>query len=333
MEAALARVVSSSESAEATASEAASAIPATRPVPDRRRASRTIGLAVAAVSLAAVSTAVFSTRWRDRLLGGRGGSRPTQSAAGAPLDPSTVVRRVPLPKFKLVGAPSFDGTLFSIVDPDGNAAVVDLATGQQTRLTTDGVINEKDEQFAEFVSISADNKFVAYSWYALDGKYELRVIDMQGKRPRVLVRSDSLSYPVPIEWARDGQSILTTWSERIAPSRSRSYRRGTGRCARQGAGQRASDAREPVAERRVHRLRRAAAAVAYARDVFIIRSDGSNERRLIEHPANDANPVWADGQQVLFTSDRSGTMDVWGVSVDRGLPQGEPGSSTPTSAA
>jgi len=63
---------------------------------------------------------------------------------------------------------------------------------------------------------------------------------------------------------------------------------------------------------------------AYARDVFIIRSDGSDERRLVEHPANDANPVWApDGQRVLFTSDRSGTMDVWDVHVDRGLPQGE----------
>src|SRR4029079_9884129 len=62
-----------------------------------------------------------------------------------------------------------------------------------------------------------------------------------------------------------------------------------------------------------------------ARDIFIVRADGSDDRRLIEHPANDTNPVWSpDGHRLLFVSDRSGTPDVWTIDVAGGLAAGEP---------
>src|SRR5262249_14337935 len=65
--------------------------------------------------------------------------------------------------------------------------------------------------------------------------------------------------------------------------------------------------------------------LAAARDIFIVRNDGSGDRRLIEHAANDSNPVWSsDGLDVLFASDRSGTTDVWSVAVRGGLAQSEP---------
>ena len=64
---------------------------------------------------------------------------------------------------------------------------------------------------------------------------------------------------------------------------------------------------------------------ASARDIFIVRWDGSGERRLIEFPATDVAPVWtSEGDRVVFASDRSGTMDLWSLRVSGGLVQGEP---------
>ena len=64
---------------------------------------------------------------------------------------------------------------------------------------------------------------------------------------------------------------------------------------------------------------------ARERDIFLLPSDGSPESRLVQHPANDFVTGWTpDGRGLLFTSDRTGTMDLWFVQVDRGKPQGSP---------
>jgi len=65
-------------------------------------------------------------------------------------------------------------------------------------------------------------------------------------------------------------------------------------------------------------------AGAAARDLFIARVDGSDERLLVAHPAGDFAPVWTpDGERVLFASDRSGAVDLWNVDASDPTP-GEP---------
>jgi Tol biopolymer transport system component len=60
-------------------------------------------------------------------------------------------------------------------------------------------------------------------------------------------------------------------------------------------------------------------------DVALVATDGSGERTLIEHPANDEFVAWTpDGKGLLFTSDRSGTVDLWLVRVDDGRVEGLP---------
>ena len=86
----------------------------------------------------------------------------------------------------------------------GTSPIVDPATGQTRRVTTEGVL-DRQSQFAEFTVISPDNRLVVYQWQALDGKSELRLIEIDGKRPRVLIRSDALEEPIPIQWSRDGK--------------------------------------------------------------------------------------------------------------------------------
>ena len=45
--------------------------------------------------------------------------------------------------------------------------------------------------------------------------------------------------------------------------------------------------------------------------------DGSNLRRLTNNPASDVSPTWApSGTQIAFTSDRSGTPQIYVMGVD-----------------
>ncbi len=260
------------------------------------------------------------------MLGGHGGAPPAQSGGIAPAGSSVVVRKVTLPEAMLVGSPSADGKLFSLSDITGNVAVVDLATGEARRLTNDAVLEEKGSQYAEFSAISVDNRFVAYSWYALDGKYEIRIVDVEGKRARVLLRNDAVDYPMPIEWSRDGKWILATL---MRPDHSAqlalvSVDDGTVRPLKElGSLVPQHASLSPDGQFVVYDAPQVGSATG--RGVFIIRTDGSDDRRLVEGAANNASPVWTpDGRRVLFASDRSGTMDVWSVDVERGVAQGAP---------
>ena len=281
------------------------------------------GLAVAV----AIAIVIAPATWRDKIFGrhgsplGRGGQ-----GLGAAASSSVVVRRVSLPDdYFLIGRPSVDGNLFSLVDGTGNIGVIDLMTGQFRRMTNDAVLG-KDSQNAEHSTISADSRFVAYTWFALDGKYELRVADIDGQRPRVLLRSETIDYPWPVEWSRDGASILSVltrpdYSNVLA---SISIADGAVHAVKELGPVRPEHASlSPDGEFVVYDYPQQPAATA--RDIFIVRSDGSDERRLIEFPATDVDPVWTpDGRHVLFASDRSGTMDLWTVAVTGGRVQGEP---------
>ena len=47
-------------------------------------------------------------------------------------------------------------------------------------------------------------------------------------------------------------------------------------------------------------------------DIFIMDSDGSNERRLTDHPVNDGFHTWSpDGQQLAFSSSRNGWPEIY----------------------
>jgi len=53
--------------------------------------------------------------------------------------------------------------------------------------------------------------------------------------------------------------------------------------------------------------------------IFIADSDGSQERPLLSPPGTDYDPAWApDGSSIVFTSDRSGSADLYRVKPDGG---------------
>jgi len=52
-------------------------------------------------------------------------------------------------------------------------------------------------------------------------------------------------------------------------------------------------------------------------EIYVANRDGSNIRRLTNHPGIDISPTWSpSGTQIAFTSDRTGTPQIWIVGAD-----------------
>jgi Tol biopolymer transport system component len=64
---------------------------------------------------------------------------------------------------------------------------------------------------------------------------------------------------------------------------------------------------------------------AKERDIFVMAADGAHETVVVPHAADDYVLGWADGQHVLFGSDRlGGVMSAWSIRVVNGKRQGSP---------
>jgi dipeptidyl aminopeptidase/acylaminoacyl peptidase len=52
-------------------------------------------------------------------------------------------------------------------------------------------------------------------------------------------------------------------------------------------------------------------------ELYTMKPDGSDVRRLTDNPASDLQPAWSpDGQRIAFTSNRSGNSDIWVMDAD-----------------
>ena len=76
-------------------------------------------------------------------------------------------------------------------------------------------------------------------------------------------------------------------------------------------------------------------AFSYKGDIFAVSASGGQARQLTTNAAYDAYPIWSpDGSQIVFASDREGSMDVYIMSCKGGTdpqsPRGHP--DTPDNA-
>ncbi len=175
-------------------------------------------------------------------------------------------------------------------------------------------------------TFSRDGKWVAYSWYDMDEPrtYKLGVVDIEGTNPRVVYRERGTTIE-PAEWSPDGRWILALRTEtgRVEIILV-SAEDGSTRLVR--AFDESSNCDNP-------RLSHDGRYVSYDcqqddpadSDIVVVELATGEEHALVTHPANDRMLGWAaDGQHVLFRSDRSGTPGAWLLPVADGRANGTP---------
>ena len=215
----------------------------------------------------------------------------------------------------LEGAPSNDGRYFVSPDSDGNVSIRDLRTGQSRPVTHDA----KNGERAFHPVLSPDGKHVAYMWTG----NSIRVTSFDGARTR------TLNSGFPLGWTPDSKRLLAIHA--YDDSRGAEYSfisindgsRSFVKSFKMDKSDLPYDGSiSPDGRYIVYSVRSANAKI---RGIFAIAADGSHETPLIQGTANDTRPFWTpDGKAVVFTSDRSGTVDLWLIGIADGKPQGSP---------
>jgi Tol biopolymer transport system component len=239
--------------------------------------------------------------------------------AGGSTAPRGIAAHRVLAEFSPFGALSADGQRLSFPDwttGEGQLAVMDLESKQMRTLTRNEPLDSGESYGSAH---SPDGKQIAYACANAQGTLELRVVGLDGSGPRVLYRNPDLWRLEVQEWSSDGRYILCNFALRAGRSQIALVSAADGAAQilktfdspRPGKSSLAPDGRY----------------VAYdlGGDVFLLAVRGTQEAVLVEHPANDFNPIWTpDGSRILFTSDRTGTFGIWVLSVVDGKPQGAP---------
>ncbi|HUU28535.1 MAG TPA: tetratricopeptide repeat protein [archaeon] len=231
------------------------------------------------------------------------------------------------------GAISPDGRYISYADGGtGDLRVYDQDSGKKRHLTDNGT----GEEYAEESRWSPDSKQIVYTWYNKKGYYELRVIALDGSKPRIIygnAEAEKEKYVEPFGWFPDGRQILAVVYKNDGTSQivtvsctdgSIGVLKTPGRLGTTGYSHisLSPDGRYIAYD---SPPKEASSEASSNHDIFLLAVDGSSEIPLVEHPAHDYVLGWApDGKRILFASDRSGTWDAFLIKIADGKPQGAP---------
>ena len=224
-----------------------------------------------------------------------------------------------------LGSPSVDGRFLSFTDwSTGDLAVHDVQSGKDRRVTDKG--SWDSPSYAEFSVPSPDGKQIAYAWFIGPGlAYDLRVVDVDGSEPRVVLKNEDVHWLQPLAWSTDGDAIFVelvfTAGDQLGWVDVR------------------TGAFVPVGPRRDYLdgtidlspdKRRVAFSLEQSedtrrRDIFVTELSSGQERVLLDHPADDRVVGWApDGSSFIFLSDRTGEWGLWSADLVDGHVVGEP---------
>jgi len=245
-------------------------------------------------------------------------------AAGATGGSTMAVRRVwATPKGDSsisMGQVSPDGRFVTFTDwSTGDLAIHELATGQDRHLTNNGPYGTSDE-FTEFSVPSPDSRQVAYNWYNSDGSYDLRILGLDGSKPRVLrAAGNGVSDLFPLAWSPDGRHLFTefiktdgTYDMMLVTVADGS----TKLLKTMGADPSPGGVFSPDGRY---------IAWAVKDGISLVELQTGKEYPLVPDLAPHHVLGWSpDGRYILFSSERSGSADMWLVAVADGKAEGEP---------
>jgi Tol biopolymer transport system component len=234
-------------------------------------------------------------------------------------------------------AVSPDGRLFAEMGTGmafGNLVVRDLVTDEISSLT-----RARLPQAVLAAVFSPDGEQIGYAWQNEDGSIDIRTVEVSGSEPRILYRDPAVRYAVPKSWSPDGQQLLVVMLRTDSTGRVGLVSTSDGsfkELVTLDVHPRLQIPSSPVwgESPRTMAFSPDSRSIAYDvsvrgnapnHDIHIVGADGSGQGILVQHSADDRLIGWTpDGRGIVFASDRSGSVDLWRLTVAAGWTQSEP---------
>ncbi len=231
----------------------------------------------------------------------------------------------------LVGASiSPDGRYVSYTDwwYTGNLMLRDMGSGTTRPLTPSK--DWRGEGNALSSTFSSDGKQVAYGWTNYEPRQtEIRIVNIEGTgvpQPRRVFESEDVNRLWGTDWSPDGEWIAVHLVRKSSGGEISLVKVQDGSLRTlKSVGWRGPDKIFFSPDSKYIAYDLPTDDTSAQRDVFVIAVDGNSETPAVVHPAHEVIMGWSpDGDQLLFSSDRTGSTALWALSVTDGKPHGAP---------
>ncbi len=205
----------------------------------------------------------------------------------------------------------------------GDMLQYDVATGQTNRIINIGSPEAKTMN-GDKQAFSRDGKKIAYNSNGDEDKAaQLLIRNLDGTDFRVIY-SETGYVANPIDWSPDNKFILSDYDhDKVKDLVLISTVNGSVRKLRTIPSDWVDAKFSP--DGKFIAFSCAGEGPKINSDLFLMSADGLNETKIAAHSTEDQLLQWTpDGTNLLFFSDRSGTWDLWMVSISNGKQKSEP---------
>jgi Tol biopolymer transport system component len=254
----------------------------------------------------------------------------------SPKPRSLTARRLENPPadISVYGAISPNGRYLSYWDwRTGDLALRNLQTGDVRPLTNEGTEGDENSTVSQSAGASvwsADGTQIAYVWQIRDSenqRVELRIVGLEGGKPRVITQMAEAREMWSLSWSPDGRNIAALVSQKNEPDQIVLV------STTNGSIRMLSDLRQQIFPTTI-RFTSDSRHIIYdrltdpmnpERDIFVMNIETGQETSLINHPADDyLLGCSMCGQWLIFASDRTGDLSLWVVKLSGTEIQDEP---------
>ncbi|MBK5291492.1 MAG: PD40 domain-containing protein [Acidobacteriia bacterium] len=232
-------------------------------------------------------------------------------------------------KVDIQGSVTPEGRYISFVDWDtGDLALYDSVTDKHHPVVMAN--NPKSGRwnvFANASSISRDGSKVAYSWFDnSEGRSALWAANLHGDpMPQRLYDDPQIEWMEPRDWSPDSRWIAVFVELKDRSNQLALVSSGEKTLRVLKAGRWPGTARAFFSPDGKYLAYDLPQGITTARDVWVTAVDGTRDYAAVAHRGHDSMMGWSpDGKYLIFATDRTGSMALWGLPMADGKAQGEP---------